>query len=135
MNDPVDLDTALAQVTLVPFNKDVSYWRIVKDGSDLSIEASRDGAIELAVHFLQLANAPHSEQIPLRWRDDSLEDEFQLNYLVRQDFVNTGEVAEQRPRSLTDRLFLWGCALISFVFAMVFVGGIIFWSQLIWADL
>ncbi|MBR9803982.1 hypothetical protein GYB59_20845, partial [bacterium] len=48
MNDPVDLDTALAQVTLVPFNKDVSYWRIVNDGSDLSIEASRDAAIELA---------------------------------------------------------------------------------------
>ena len=135
MNDPVDLETALAQVTLVPFNKDVSYWRIVKDGSELSIEASRDGAIELAVHFLQLANATPPQETTLRWPDASLGNEFQLDALVRNDFQDgSGETASQE-RTTRGIIALWGCGFVAVVLAMVFVGGIIFWSQLIWADL
>ncbi|WP_237228282.1 hypothetical protein [Rubinisphaera sp. JC750] len=135
MNDPVDLDTALAQVTLVPFNKDESHWRIVKDGSDLSIEASRDGAIELAVHFLQLANATPPQETTLRWPDASLGNEFQLIALVRNDFQDGSGETPSQERSRGDIIALWGCGFVAFILAMVFTGGIIYWSQLIWADL
>ena len=57
-----------------------------------------------------------------------------LSGIIRNDALTEADKPPEVRRTLRDRIGLFGCGLVTFGLVMVFMGGIIFWYQLIAAE-
>ncbi len=105
----------------------------------LSLTLNREGCLAFAANLLRLAALPPESNGAELARQltgiEQLDDEERsLRILVvkRSENLQQSEIADEslKSTSFRDRLMLIGCALICFLFAMTFVGGIFFWGRL-----
>lgn len=103
----------------------------------LLLQANRDACIQIAAALLHAASTPAETQ----HRGDRLLDYCQieekktdcaLRIIQRVDFAPGSNLVQRDTRpGIGDRVFLLGCAVVTFVLVFLLASGVLFWVRLI----
>lgn len=135
-----DIESIVRLLQQPPDSLGTPLWRLkTEDWGEVSLEANRAGLIAVAISLVDAAmneqtdSQPTFHAIPSPNHAEDPE-AMTLSGIIRNEGLTQAEKPPEVRRTLRDRIALAGCGIVAFGLAMLFMGGIIFWYQLIAAD-